>query len=234
MNKTPILATVVMAILLTAGCASVSPVGESPDVTVADLDELPAPREAFLLRPFDRIAVSVFGQDDFDRELEISPDGEISLPLIGGVRAAGLTSMQLEDRIEDQLRGRYIRNPSVTVSIDRASSQQVYVGGEVKSPGGFAYRGEMTLQRAIVLAGGLTDNAKEDDVLVQREVDGVRYIGVYNISAIERGNYADPGLYPGDNVIVGDSPGRRQLATILGITSAVLQPLVLIERIGVF
>ena len=232
-NKFLALAASLLATLLATGCASTPPIGQSADVTVADLSELPAPDEAFLLRPLDRIGISVFGQEEFNRDLEISPDGDISLPLVGRLQAAGLSPMELETRIENQLRDRYIRNPSVSVRLDRAASQQVYVGGQVKSPGGFAYRGELTLQRVINLAGGVTVDAKKDDVLVQREVDGVRYIGVYNITAIERGNYEDPRLYPGDNVIVGDSPNRRRLATILGITSAVLQPLVLIERIGV-
>ncbi len=215
-----------------AGCASVPPVAQAPGFTRVDLAALPAPAEPFLLQPFDQLSVTVFGQPDFNREVEISAAGEISLPLIGNLPAAGINAAELEDRIEDRLRGRYIRDPAVSVILDREASQQIYVGGEVKRAGSFGYRGDITLQRAVVLAGGVTTFAKEDDVLVQREVDGQTYIGVYNITAIQRGNYPDPRLYPGDTVTVGDSPGRRQLLEILQILPAILQPLILIERVG--
>lgn len=215
-----------------ASCASVPPVAQAPGFTRVDLAALPAPADPFLLQRFDQLSVVLFGQPDFSREVEISATGEISLPLIGNVVAAGMNAAELEDRIEDQLRGRFIRNPAVSISLDREASQQIYVGGEVKRAGSFGYRGDITLQRAIVLSGGVTAFAKEDDVLVQREVDGRTYVGVYNITAIRRGNYPDPRLYPGDTVTVGDSPGRRQLLEVLQLVSAVLQPLILIERVG--
>lgn len=232
-NRLKVLLAVCCAMAV-AGCASVPPVAQAPGFTRVGMDTLPVPAEPFLLKPFDQISVVVFGQPDFNREVEISAAGDISLPLIGSVLAAGIGPAELEDRIEDRLRGRFIRDPAVSISIDRETSQQIYVGGEVKRPGSFGYRGDITLQRAIVLSGGLTDFGKEDDVLVQREVDGQNYIGVYNISAIQRGNYRDPPLYPGDTVTVGDSPRRRQLLTILPLVSAILQPLILIERVGAF
>ena len=224
--------TVCASFGLTA-CASVEPIAQDPRIQRIDLDTLPVPQEPFRLRPFDKLTISVFGQPDFNRELEISNEGQLSVPLIGTLQAAGLTPFELEKRIESQLQGQFIRNPSVSVMLNPEATRQIYVGGQVAKPGSFAFRGDITLQRAIVLSGGVNEFAKEDDVIVQREVDGQRYIGVYNITAIQRGNYPDPKLYPGDTVTVGDSPAKRQLLEILQIIPAVLQPLILVERVGV-
>ena len=72
---------------------------------------------------------------------------------------------------------------------------------------------------------------KLDDVLIFREVDGRKYIGVYNLSAIYRGNYEDPALYPDDIVMVGDSPARRRAESLLQLFSLAITPVILIDRL---
>lgn len=81
-------------------------------------------------------------------------------------------------------------------------------------------------------AEGLSEYAEYDDVLITRIVDGQRYIGLYNIEAIQRGNYPDPVLYPNDIVMVGDSPGRRRLDNILQFVPLVTASAIVIDRLG--
>jgi polysaccharide export outer membrane protein len=81
-------------------------------------------------------------------------------------------------------------------------------------------------------AGGLSEFAKSDDVLVLRSVGDVTYIGVYNIEAIRRGNYPDPQIYADDIITVGDSPGRRRLQTILQLVPLLSTSAILVDRIG--
>ena len=93
----------------------------------------------------------------------------------------------------------------------------VSVGGEVRKPGSYPAIGRQTLLRVVNQAEGLTQYAKADDILVLRTVANERYIGVYNLRAIERGNYPDPQIFPNDVVIVGNSPERRRLDALLQI-----------------
>ncbi|WP_181815783.1 polysaccharide biosynthesis/export family protein [Alteripontixanthobacter maritimus] len=202
----------------------------SPDVELVKDNALPAPDAPFALRPFDTVAISVFGQPDLSNTVEIGPNGLANVPLLGRVQAGGLLPSDLERVIEDRLRGRFLRDPVVSVVVDRATSRQIVIGGQVRRPGSFAYQNDLDLSRAVALAGGLGEFGKQDDVLVHREVEGIKYIGVYNIGAIQRGNYDDPSIYPGDLIVVGDSPGRRRLLQILQVLPLVTQPLVLIDR----
>lgn len=218
---------------LLAACSSgPAPVAMAPGIEAAPLDLLPAPLAPFALKPFDVVNIEVFGQDDLNREVEIGVEGWIDFPLIGKVRAAGLTAGDLQSNIADQLRGRYIQDPSVTVKPNRQIVRQLFVGGEVKKPGSYPYQSALTLSRVIFLAGGTAELAKLDDVLIQRKVGDSIYIGVYSLKAINRGNYADPEIYPDDTIYVGDSPERRRLLSALGVLQLVIQPLILLDRLG--
>ncbi len=83
-------------------------------------------------------------------------------------------------------------------------SMAVSVDGEVKKSGSYPVAGRMTLMRAVALAGGVTEYAKLEDVVVFRNVGKKQHVGIYNLEAIRRGNYADPEIFPNDVVIVGD------------------------------
>lgn len=213
-------------------CVSTPPVGQASGVEVLQTDSLPAPSSPFGLEPQDKVTVTVFGQPDLSGPLQVSGDGTLNFPLVGRIDAQGLDAGALEEVIESRLRGRYVLNPTVTVFVDEAPSRLMYVGGQVRKPGSFGALDGMTLSRAIIVAGGVNDFAKVDDVLITREANGQKYIGVYNIAAISRGNYADPAVYPDDVITVGDSVGRRRLLEILSYVQLFTQPLIAIDRIG--
>ena len=105
------------------------------------------------------------------------------------------------------------------------------MGGEVNSPGRYPILKPMTLMEAVATSGGTTDTASTGEVLIFRTVSGQRYIGAYDLSAIQRGNYQDPFVFPGDIVQVGESPSLRRIRTIATITPLVTAPLILLERV---
>lgn len=229
--------------LFLAGCGGrLEPVGTNPASGVTKLEELPAPTgvdvqqgaRASFVGPFTELSIEVFGITDLSREILTDGEGDFAFPLIGVVKAAGRTPTEIAHEIEDRLRGRFVKNPSVTANFKASESplllqsQAVAVDGEVTRAGQYPVVGKVTLMRAVALAGGLTEFAKKDDVLIFRKVGGQQYVGLYNLGAIRRGNYADPEVYPNDVVIVGDSPARRRFQDILQASPLLTTPLIIL------
>lgn len=225
----------VLAVSMALGaCASTDrSFGGSSDIEITSLPELPAPASVLpRFSPMGIIDVTVAQDETLSGTYVIDEDGTLDFPLIGDVAAMGLTPTQLAAVISSRLSGEYVLDPSVTVSAINAAPPTVSIGGEVNSPGNYPTSAATTLMRAINSAGGLDDYARKDDVLVFREVQGERYIGLYNLEAIMRGNLPDPAIYEGDIVMVGDNPGARRLERILQILPAVTSSIVLIDRVS--
>jgi polysaccharide export outer membrane protein len=220
-----------------ASCTS-GPVGEDPSIEVASLQTLPPPAagdyamppSVSLIRPLDKLKIEVFGVEELKRETAVDSDGTLDFPLIGSVQANGLTAGELATSIEDGLRGPYVRDPHVTVAVIDTPGQLITIGGEVKEPGRYPAVGSMTLLDAVATGGGANPTAKLSEVIVQRTVDGQRYIGIYNMKAIARGNYADPQIYPGDVIMVGDSPVRRALGYLVAASPLLTSAVILFDR----
>src|SRR5690606_16739728 len=156
--------------------------------------------------------------------------GRISMPLIGTVDARGRTAAELARAIEDALRGRYVRNPEVTVNIRSSVSQVVTIDGEVVEPGLYPVTNQMTLLRAGASARALAESARQNDVVIVRTVEGRRMAGLYDINAIRRGLYEDPPIYANDVVVVGASPERRLFRDFVSLAPLLASPLVAILR----
>lgn len=209
---------------LIASCATNRSVGLSPDVEVSTLEELPAPRGeiSYVIGPQEKLEIEVVGAETLSGTFLTDIDGRLAFPLIGVIALEGKTPSEASLLIADRLRGRYLLDPQVRVIPEEFPIPSISVGGQVKRPGSYPAVGRQTLLRVVNQAEGLTEYAKQDDVLILRTVDNQRYIGVYNIRAIQRGNYPDPQLYPNDIVMVGDSPERRRLDTLLQILPPIL------------
>ncbi len=130
--------------------------------------------------------------------------------------------------IEAALRGRYVRRPEVTVNIKSSVSQVVTVDGQVVEPGLYPVTNQMTLLRAIASAKGLSEFARQDDVVVLRTVGGRKMAGLYNVDAIRRGAYDDPPIYANDVIVVGDSPQRRLFRDLVSVSPILAAPLIAI------
>lgn len=227
-------ATVICTVLTLslAGCVSKPLTGAAPSIALSDLSELPSPQgvSAYIVGKQEQLEITVVGADLLSGTFLTDADGYLAYPLIGDVFVAGKTPNQVARMLADRLRGDYVLDPQVRVRPQEAVIPAISVGGQVTKPGNYAAAASPTLLRAINNAGGLADYAKKDDVLVLRTVEDRRYIGVYNIQAIQRGNYADPLLYPGDVVTVGDSPGRRRLDAVIQFVPLLSSAAILFER----
>ncbi len=159
----------------------------------------------YIIGPQDKLRIRVFEVKDlsFDEE-EVDANGQIQLPLIGKVTAAGKTTGQLQDELAQRLGERYLQSPQVSVSVSESASQKVTVEGEVKNPGVFQIKGRTTLMQAIAMAGGPSDVANLHKIAIIRETDGARRAAVCDYQAIRDGKAGDP-IIEGNDVVVVDS-----------------------------
>ena len=209
---------------LVSGCAVNRSVGLSPDVTLTALEELPAPRGeiSYVIGPQEKLEIEVVGAETLSGTYLTDIDAKLAFPLIGTLALDGKSPTEASELIAEGLRGRYVLDPQVRVIPEDFPVPSFSVGGQVKKPGSYPAVGKQTLLRVVNKAEGLTEFARQDDVLVLRAVEGRRYIGVYNIGAIQRGNYPDPQIFANDIVMVGDSPERRRLNVLLQVLPPVV------------
>ncbi len=125
---------------------------------------------AFLLGPEDILVVTVWRNQDLSREVVIRPDGMISMPLIGDVKAAGLSSDILAKRIAERLT-EFMSSPTVSVQVKEVNSYFIYVMGEVAKPGKYPLKSYATVLQGVSLAGGFTPFASKNKMQVVRNVD---------------------------------------------------------------
>lgn len=228
----PAFAALVCAACTTGGNVQI---GGAANLTMVQSDSLPLPTAAdyaasprpFIIGPYDMLSIDVFGNEDLRlEEIQVDAGGRITFPLIGTVDVAGKTPGEAARMMEALLKGRYLRNPQVTVNLKETASQVVAISGEIKKPGIYPIVGDMTLLKAIARAEGWTEFSKKREVLVFRKVGGQQYAALYDAKAIERGQYADPELYPNDTVVVGDSQARRNMKDLFTVVPPIVGPLI--------
>ncbi len=232
--------SICMAFLLAtalSGCGGRKPLVSNGQLTVVQDDtalpaptrqDLTVPDRPSLIGPLDTIQVDVFGIPELDREMQVDASGRIAMPLAGTIDARGRTASELARAIEAALRGRYVRDPAVTVNIKSSVSQVVTIDGQVVEPGLYPVTNQMTLLRAIASAKGMSEFARENEVVILRTVDGRKMAGLYDIDAIRRGAYNDPAVYANDVIVVGDSPQRRLFRDFVALSPVLAAPLIAI------
>ena len=153
----------------------------------------PAAAEAgsYVLGPNDRIRLKVYGEADITGEYEVDSNGQVSIPLAGHVRAAGLTTKQLERSITSALAKGIVRDPRVNVEI--ALYRPYYILGEVKKGGEYPYRVGLTVMDAVASAGGFTYRANENKVYLRRSGAGAEEVYPLDSPIL---------VFPGDNIRV--------------------------------
>jgi len=119
----------------------------------------------------DRLRVIVFGQDNLSRVYNVDSSGSVSLPLIGPVRARGLSTTQLALDIEAELRRKYIKDPKVSIEVE--AYRPFFILGEVRKPGQYPYVNAMTVEAAVAIGEGYTERAKKRMVRLTRRFGGV-------------------------------------------------------------
>lgn len=221
---------IVLAVPALAACATGGGMGNA-DVARGDAAYrvLSSPGEqvvstssgTYRVAPYDTLSVSVFQEPDLstpaNAPLPVDANGNVSLPLIGSMPAAGRTTDELGAIIASKLAAKYLKNPQVTVSVASSAPQKVTVQGEVSQPGVFDIKGKTTLLDAISLARGETRLASISEVAVFRNINGQRQGALFNVDAIRKGAAPDPQLYPNDVVIVGRSQAKEMWQNILSV-----------------
>ncbi|MEO5565598.1 MAG: polysaccharide biosynthesis/export family protein [Luteimonas sp.] len=230
LSRVTLILALFVAVLLTA-CGS----GGGVRNTVAYGQNLPAPDTStasglyqggtdYRIGAQDLLEISVFGIDELNKSVRVNSNGQISLPLIGGVMAGGQTIPALEKTIAGKLAEGYLQHPEVSVFVKEFTSQRITLEGEVKKPGIYRITGKITLLQAIATGEGLTDLADTGGVVLFREVNGKRMAAAFDLSTIRSGQSPDPQVY-GDDVIVVEKSGSK---------SALRQLLMVLPAIGLF
>ena len=156
---------------------------------------------ALVLSPGDELDVTVYGASDLSGHNRVSADGNISMPLIGYVRIAGLSSSEAEAAIEAKLRlNHVVINPQVSVYVKEYSSSGISVAGEVAKPGFYSAIGPHRLFDVLQAAGGPTDKAADKVLISHRDQKDATTVHISKDSAEIAANNVD--LQPGDTVVV--------------------------------
>ncbi|MEJ5207472.1 polysaccharide biosynthesis/export family protein [Denitratimonas sp. CY0512] len=156
----------------------------------------------------DLVQITVFNVPDLSRDVRVNSNGQISLPLIGGVLAGGKTIPELEYDIATRLAETYLQEPQVTVFVKEYTSQRVTMQGAFNQPGIYPLTGKTSLLQAVAMARGLDPLAQSDAVVIFREVDSKRMAAVFDLKQISSGAAEDPRVY-GDDIIVVERSGTR-------------------------
>ncbi len=150
----------------------------------------------------DVLEIAVWKNETMTRTVPVRPDGQISLPLVNDVPAAGLTPSALRDALAAKL-GAYIADPVVSVIVREVNSFKVSVIGQVRTPGRVAISGQTTVLDAIAQAGGFTEFASRNRiVLLRQERNGTKRIPVDYDRIVDGGGMDNYPLAPGDIVVV--------------------------------
>ena len=141
----------------------------------------------------DKLKVTVYGEDDLGAEVVVDGNGQVQLPLIGQVKAAGLTVHEFVAEVQNALGAKYLRDPKVSVQIE--NYRPFYIIGEVNKPGEYPYESGLNVLGAVALAGGYTYRADDSDVYIRR--NGATKEESLPASATTR-------IYPGDIVRISE------------------------------
>ena len=169
----------------------------------------------YRIAPLDKVEIKVLKVADLSGDYNVDLAGNISMPLIGEVRAVNLTTADLDRELTAKLGEKYLENPDVSVGIKESTTRVVTVDGAVREPGAFPTIGTSSLLRAVALAKGVTEDANPRRVAVFRTVGGQRQAAAFDLTAIRRGQAEDPKLYPGDIVVVDGSAIKEGFKRIM-------------------
>lgn len=178
-------------------------------------------QEQYRIGPGDELNVRVFQVADlsFDK-IKVDTSGDLQMPLIGAVRAAGLTPEELSADIAGRLSSQYLRNPQVTVTINEAASQKITVDGAVTKPGVYTMRGSTSLLQAVAMAEGPSRIADLSKVAVFRTINGQRSVALFDLQAIRQGRMDDPRVLGEDIIVVDTSQTSVIMREIVGALPA--------------
>ncbi len=159
--------------------------------------------DSYIIGVGDVLKVSVWKNEDLQAEVPVRPDGRISVPLIGEVHVAGLTPLEVQSLLTDRYTS-FVTAPSVSVLVTQVNSRKVFILGQVKQSGAFDILQPTNVMQALAMAGGMSEFAKTNKIVVLRYINGIKTRWQINIDAIASGKRPQDNLLlePGDTIIV--------------------------------
>lgn len=160
--------------------------------------------DVYLLNPGDKLEITVWEEEQLKQEVVVLPDGTISFPLVGHVTAAGKTTEDLVGLLRERL-GKFIPDSEINVRLVAAEGNMIYVTGEVAKPGAFVMTRPTDVMQALSMAGGLTEFAKKNSIIVlRREAGGQNRSLPFEYGDVEDGENIESNilLQAGDTIVV--------------------------------
>jgi polysaccharide export outer membrane protein len=198
----------VIALALVAGAGLAAHAQQASPVSTTPGSPVPASAPPaitdYVIGPEDLLQITVWKNESLSRELAVRPDGKISMPLLHDIQAAGLTPMQLQEKLSTAL-GEFMPNPEVSVTVTDVRSYRISVLGEVVKPGVLQLKSDTTVLEAIALAGGFRDFASPSKIVILRKNgDGQTNKIPFNYNRVVKDNRAEGNvtLKSGDVVVV--------------------------------
>lgn len=176
--------------------------GLSPGATAEEPSSGRTPPSDYRIGPEDMLEISVWREEDLQRQVLVRPDGKISFPLAGDIPAAGRTTEQVQQDISERLK-RYIPEPVVTVTVVTIGGK-IYVIGQVSNPGAYVIGRYVDVLQALTLAGGLTPFASENKIKVLRREGGQEVVFPFEYADVKKGKNLEQNviLRSGDTIVV--------------------------------
>lgn len=206
-------ATVILVLLTVFLLPSLTPKAVHAEVITGQTGQTEAEPEAakdvsnYIVGPEDVLEISVWKNPDLSKVVTVRPDGMISLPIVGDLKAAGLTPTEIRDAIVEEIKA-YQSAVVVSVIVQEVNSYRVFVVGEVNSPGTYSLKTRTSVVQAIALAGGFTQFASKNKILLVRDKPSgkrsveklrIRFDDILKSDVLSDNNLI---LLPGDTIIV--------------------------------
>lgn len=196
----PILFVLFLLIVVGCGRGQVDPAYEA---LVDQSNEVPPSGE---LGVGDKFELRVHNDENLSGEFTVSNEGTITYPYLGKVVVKGKTCGEVESEISAGLADGYLTNPSVRCGITEYNSKQIFIFGEVKKPGSFPYKSNITIIEGVALAGGFSERANSNGTKLSRAINGVEVQVTVPTQDIVEGKARNIKLLPGDIIYVPELP----------------------------
>jgi polysaccharide export outer membrane protein len=159
--------------------------------------------EPYIIGQGDILWISIWKNPDLTKEVIVLPDGTITFPLIGELKADGKTVLELKTSMEDKLK-KFISNPVLTIMVQDPGSMFFYVVGKVNQPGKFVLKDNVSILQSLAMSGGPNPFADSDDIKVLRKEGDKTLIFNFNYNKVIKGKYLEQDimLKRGDIVVV--------------------------------
>ena len=186
----------------TTAAARTATAPAQPPAPVVAAAGLSLPPE-YVIGADDVLSIIFWRDKELTADVNVRPDGKISLPLLNDVQASGLTPAQLRDRIVEESK-KYVEDPNVTVVVKQINSRKVFITGEVRKPGPIPLTAPTTVLQLISISGGLADYAKPDKITIVRVENGKPVSFKFNYKEVIAGKKLAQNIEqkPGDTIIV--------------------------------